>query len=45
MKNHQNQEWLQQQIDLGKTSRDIAKENRLSYKLIEIYLRKYGIKA
>jgi len=42
-KNHQNKEWLQEQINLGKTSRDISKENKISYKLVEIYLRKYNI--
>ena len=42
-KNHQNKEWLKEQIDLGKTTKQISKENNISYKLVEIYLRQYGI--
>jgi hypothetical protein len=42
-KSHHNKEWLQQQIDLGKTSKEIAKDNKISYKLVEIYLKKYEI--
>jgi hypothetical protein len=42
-KSHQNKEWLQQQIDLGKTSKEIANDNKISYKLVELYLKKYGI--
>jgi hypothetical protein len=42
-KNHQNKEWLQEQISLGKTAREISKENNISYKLVEIYLRQYNI--
>ena len=42
-KSHQNKEWLQQQIDLGKTSKEIANELNISYKLVEIYLRKFEI--
>ena len=40
---HQNEEFLRKAIEQGLTSRDIAKEFNVSYKLIEIYLRKYGI--
>lgn len=43
MKNHQNETWLRSQIDLGKTSKDIATENNISYKLVEIYLTKFKI--
>jgi hypothetical protein len=42
-KNHQNKEWLQQQIDLGKTTKEIANENKISYKLVELYLNQYNI--
>ena len=44
MKQHQNQEYLQQKINEGYTSKDISKELNVSYKLVELYLRKYGIK-
>jgi hypothetical protein len=40
---HQQKSWLQSQIDLGKNARDIANENNISYKLVEIYLEKYNI--
>jgi hypothetical protein len=40
---HQQKDWLQSQIDLGKSSKDIANENNISYRLVEIYLRKYEI--
>lgn len=40
---HDNAEYLTKQITEGKTSRDIANENRVSYKLVEINLAKYGI--
>jgi hypothetical protein len=43
MKNHQNKTYLEEQIALGKTSKDIADENRVSFKLVEIYLTKYNI--
>jgi DNA-binding CsgD family transcriptional regulator len=44
MKLHQNKEWLEEQAALGKSSRDIGKDLSVSYKLVEIYLRKYNIK-
>lgn len=44
MKNHQDQTYLQTKINEGYTSKDIANENRVSYKLVELYLRKYDIK-
>jgi len=43
VKQHQDKDWLQSQIDLGKTSKVIANENNISHKLVEIYLRKYEI--
>ena len=44
MKLHQDQSYLQTKISEGLTSKEIAKELRVSYKLVEIYLRKYAIK-
>jgi len=44
MKEHQNQNYLQQKIDEGFNSRDIGKELKVSYRLVEIYLRKFDIK-
>jgi transposase len=43
MKLHQDQNYLQTKINEGYSSKDIAKELRVSYKLVEIYLRKYAI--
>jgi hypothetical protein len=43
MRNHQDKDWLQSQIDLGKNSKAIANENNISYKLVEIYLQKFNI--
>ena len=43
MKFHQNEEFLRKAIDLGSTPKEIAKELRVSYKLVELYLRKYDI--
>lgn len=43
MKKHQDETYLREQIALGKTSKDIADENRISFKLVEIYLTKYNI--
>jgi hypothetical protein len=40
---HDNKEYLAAEIAAGKTSRDIANTNRVSYKLVEINLTKYGI--
>jgi len=44
MKLHQDEKYLQKKIDEGYTSSDISKELKVSWKLIEIYLRKYNIK-
>lgn len=44
MKFHQNEDFLRKAIEAGSTSKEIAKELRVSYKLVELYLRKYGIK-
>ena len=43
LKKHHNKEWLQEQLDAEKTSRDIAKEINVSYKLIELYLRQFNL--
>jgi len=43
LKKHHNKAWLQEQLDAEKTSRDIAKEINVSYKLIELYLRQFDI--
>jgi DNA-binding NarL/FixJ family response regulator len=43
MRDHQNKEWLAEQIAAGKTTKQIANENNISYKLVEIYLKKYEI--
>jgi len=43
MKHHQNEDSLRKYISLGFTSRDIAKELNVSYKLVEIYLAKFDI--
>ena len=40
---HQDEEFLRKAIELGSSSKEIAKELRVSYKLVEIYLRKYDI--
>lgn len=40
---HQDEAYLRQAIESGKTSRDISKDLHVSYKLIEIYLEKYNI--
>lgn len=40
---HKDADYLAAEIAAGKTSRDIAAENRISYKLVEIYLSDYGI--
>ena len=44
MKQHQNPDYLKTKIEEGYTPKEIANENRVSYKLIEMYLRKYQIK-
>lgn len=43
MKSHQEETWLRQQTESGKSSKDIANENNISYKLVELYLSKYNI--
>jgi DNA-binding CsgD family transcriptional regulator len=43
MKLHQDQNYLQQKISEGHSSKDIGNELRVSYKLIEIYLKKFNI--
>jgi hypothetical protein len=40
---HQQKDWLQSQINLGKSSKQIANENNISFKLVEIYLSKHEI--
>jgi DNA-binding NarL/FixJ family response regulator len=40
---HQNKSWLAEQIAAGKNSKAIADEQRISYKLVELYLRKFDI--
>lgn len=40
---HDSKEYLAEQIAAGKTPREIANEHRVSYKLVEINLTKYGI--
>jgi hypothetical protein len=44
VKLHQSKEYLEEQINAGKSSVDISKELSVSWKLVEIYLRKYDIK-
>jgi transposase len=43
MKEHQNQEYLQQKVEEGYSAKDISKELGVSYKLVELYLRQYDI--
>ena len=43
LKAHQDQNHLQTKINEGYTSKEIANQLRVSYKLVEIYLRKFGI--
>ena len=40
---HQNKDYLEQQIKEGYTSNEIAKAIGVSWKLVEIYLRKFEI--
>lgn len=40
---HQNEDFLRKTIELGSTPKEIAKELRVSYKLVELYLTKFGI--
>lgn len=43
MKNHQNEAYLREQIALNKSTKTIADENNVSFKLVELYLTKYNI--
>jgi DNA-binding NarL/FixJ family response regulator len=40
---HQDKLWLSDQLASGKSSKEIANENNISYKLVETYLRKFNI--
>jgi orotate phosphoribosyltransferase-like protein len=40
---HQSPEFLKKAMSAGLTSRDIASELRVSYKLVELYLEKHQI--
>jgi len=40
---HQDENYLRNAMESGKTSRDISRELGVSYKLVEIYLEKYQI--
>jgi DNA-binding CsgD family transcriptional regulator len=40
---HKNKEYLQTKINEGYTPKQIANELHVSYKLVEIYLRQFGI--
>lgn len=40
---YQNKEYLQEQTRLGKSSKDISKDIGVSWRLVEIYLRKFDI--
>lgn len=43
MKPHQNKPFLEQKIAEGYTSKQIANECKVSYHLVELYLRKFDI--
>ena len=43
MKLHQDETYLKEQIALGKSTKEIADANRVSFKLVELYLSKYNI--
>jgi hypothetical protein len=43
LKPHQDQNYLQTKISEGFSPKDISKELKVSYHLVEIYLRKFGI--
>lgn len=43
MKKHKDPEFLQDAVANGKNSRDIGREVGVSWKLVEIYLRQFGI--
>lgn len=40
---YHSKDWLVEQLADGKTSKDIGKHLNVSYKLVEIYLRKHNI--
>jgi DNA-binding CsgD family transcriptional regulator len=40
---HKDKNYLQTKINEGYTPKQIANELRVSYKLVEIYLRQFGI--
>lgn len=40
---HKDESYLRDAMTSGKTSKDIANELHVSYKLVEIYLEKYAI--
>lgn len=41
---YQDAEWLRDQVVIqGKNSRDISREQKVSYHLVELYLEKFGI--
>lgn len=42
-KKHHDPVWLKEQIEAERSTRDIANELRISYKLVEILLDKNGI--
>lgn len=44
MKQHEDGEYLRREIENGETSRSIAKKLRVSWKLVEINLRRFNIK-
>jgi hypothetical protein len=44
MKEHNNPDYLRQEVENGESSRSIAKNLGVSWKLVEIYLRKFNIK-
>ena len=43
MKQHEDGEYLRREIENGESSRSIAKKLRVSWKLVEINLRKNGV--
>jgi len=43
LKKHHNKAWLQEGLAAGKTSKDLANEINVSYKLIELYLRQFDL--
>jgi len=43
LKKHHNKAWLQEGLAAGKTSKDLANEINVSYKLIELYLQQFDL--